>query len=158
MASSDWYLVWYSESQGVSGRLIGPATVSSYAIVQASSASAARNKVAAMKGASAVIGNVEGPYATQAQARDEASKVNSAKVKASQAGKLPNLNPFSWLSGIGGGIASGLESGFVNFLKDLWAVVIGPLEVIIGAVIAMFVLAIYFKNDLIAGAALLGMA
>lgn len=60
------------------------------------------------------------------------------------------LNPSTWLSSIGGGIASGIESGFVNFFKDVWDVVIGPVEVVVGAIIILFTLILYFRNDVMA--------
>lgn len=60
------------------------------------------------------------------------------------------LNPSTWLASIGGGIASGIESGFVNFFKDLWDVIIGPVEVILGVIILFMTLTLYFKNDVMA--------
>jgi len=61
---------------------------------------------------------------------------------------LPDLNPLSWLSSLGGDIGSGIEGGIIQVIKDLWAVVIGPLEVFLGIVIGMWVLVIYFRNDI----------
>ncbi len=58
-------------------------------------------------------------------------------------------NPLQgWLSSLGGMIGSGIESGLVAFFKDLWAVIEGPLLILLGAAIAIAVLAIYFKNDI----------
>lgn len=81
-------------------------------------------------------------------------------TSATQGGSIPGggviqdighaLNPSTWLSSIGGGIASGIESGFVNFFKDIWDVVIGPIEVVVGFVIILFTLILYFKNDVTA--------
>lgn len=157
MASADWYTVFYTEGQGVAGRLNGAAQ-NLFALVKAPSASNARNKVSSMKGSSAVIGNVDGPYATRDQAQKEAKSVLGKIDKASQAGKLPDLNPFNWLGSLGGMIASGLESGFLNLITDIWNVIVGPLEVMIGAVIAGFVITVYFKDDIMSAARVLAMA
>jgi hypothetical protein len=54
----------------------------------------------------------------------------------------------NWLKGMGGAIGSGIEGGIVQMLSDLWSVVVGPLEVLLGVLIGMWVLVIYFKNDL----------
>lgn len=158
MAASDWYAVFYGEGNPNQDRF--PQSITTYAVVQASSASAARNKVSAMKGSATFISNVDGPFATRQMAVDAAKRHNQSTSKQVQRGKVPglNLNPFNWLTGIGGSIASGLEQGFVSFLTDLWDVIVGPLEVIVGVVIAMFVLAIYFKDDIMAAAHLIGMA
>jgi len=69
--------------------------------------------------------------------------------KEEQGGSLPNLNPANWLSSIGGGLASGIEGGVVTVLKDIWQVIEGPLLVLLGIIIGMWVLVIYFKNDII---------
>lgn len=67
-------------------------------------------------------------------------------------GGLPSLpNPFSalggWLGSLGGSIGSGLEAGFISGIKDLWDVVIGPLEVLIGGIIIVITLVMYFRSD-----------
>lgn len=69
--------------------------------------------------------------------------------KEEQGGSLPNLNPASWLSSIGGGLASGIEGGVITVLKDIWQVIEGPLLVLLGALIGLWVLVIYFKDDII---------
>jgi hypothetical protein len=61
---------------------------------------------------------------------------------------LPDLNPLSWLSSLGGDIGSGIEGGIIQVIKDLWTVVIGPLEVLLGVLIGMWVLVIYFRHDI----------
>lgn len=61
---------------------------------------------------------------------------------------LPDLNPLSWLSSLGGDIGSGIEGGLIQVIKDLWAVIIGPLEVLLGVLIGMWVLVIYFRHDI----------
>jgi hypothetical protein len=66
----------------------------------------------------------------------------------------------SWLSGLGGDISSGIEGGFIAVLKDIW-VVVGPfVEILAGALLAIFVLMVYFKNDTqqLAGAAVMAAA
>jgi hypothetical protein len=63
----------------------------------------------------------------------------------------------SWISGIGGSIASGLEGGVVAFLRDIFNVVVGPLEVVVGAVLIAFALVICFKDDLMQAGLLFGM-
>jgi hypothetical protein len=87
---------------------------------------------------------VAGPFTSQTGAK-------SYITNASNAGgiHLPNLNPFSWLGSLGGMIGSGIESGFVSSLTDLWDVVIGPLEVLIGGIIVIVTLIMYFRSDVI---------
>jgi|SRR6516164_4231240 hypothetical protein len=87
---------------------------------------------------------VAGPYLSKTAAEQFITN-------AEQGGSisLPSwLNPASWLSDIGGKLASGIEAGFLQIVKDLWGVIVGPLEVLLGVVIAMYVLGIYFKNDI----------
>jgi hypothetical protein len=76
---------------------------------------------------------------------------------------LANATPTSigsWASGVGGDIASGLETGFVSLMKDFWAVIVGPLEILGGMLIIIFTLGLAFKDDLlsIAGPVIAGMA
>ena len=54
-----------------------------------------------------------------------------------------------WLAGVGGDIASGLETAFVAFFGDLWDVISGPVYVLIGVVILMFTLGFAFRNQII---------
>lgn len=68
---------------------------------------------------------------------------------------LNAFNPDSWLGGLGGMIATGIESGFVALLKDLWDVILGPLEILAGAVVAFVIIAYIFKDDLAAVAPLI---
>lgn len=56
----------------------------------------------------------------------------------------------SWLKSAGGAIGSGIEGAFVAFLKDLWDVILGPLEVLAGVALAILILAFAFKDDLAA--------
>jgi hypothetical protein len=97
---------------------------------------------------------VAGPFLSQDAA-------NAYVNKAEQGGSinLPSwLNPSSWLSDIGGKLASGIEGGVITILKDLWAVVEGPLLVLLGVFIGLWVLVIYFKNDIMKLAGTVAMA
>lgn len=68
------------------------------------------------------------------------------------------LNPFSWFDNgvkvafdqLAGDLASGIESGFLAIIKDIWDVILGPIEVILGVVIFIAALVLAMKNDLIA--------
>jgi hypothetical protein len=63
----------------------------------------------------------------------------------------------SWFAGVGGQIASALEAGFIATLKDVFSVVIGPLEIAVGAVLILFALIFAFKDDLFQAAKMFGM-
>lgn len=92
-----------------------------------------------------------GPFTSQAAA-DKWISTNQTH------GSLPSLpNVGGWLSGLGGFIGSGIEAGFVSFFKDLWTVLVGPLEILLGVLIAMFVLVVYFKDDIMKLAGSVGM-
>lgn len=94
-----------------------------------------------------------GPFTTQ-KAADAWLSNNITQ----NAGTLPSfLNPSSWLAGLGGDLASGIEAGFVAFFRDWWTVISGPLEVIAGLLVMGFVLVTYFKNDIASTALLAGM-
>lgn len=64
----------------------------------------------------------------------------------------------SWLGGLGGDIASGIEGGFVSILKDLWDAWLGWIEMVLGAVIILFVLMVYFSEQTSGVAGAVGMA
>jgi len=70
---------------------------------------------------------------------------------------LPNTAK-NWLSSAGGQIGSGIEGGFIALLKDLWDVVVGPVEIFVGAVLIIFALSLAFKNDLLQAGRMFGMA
>jgi hypothetical protein len=70
-----------------------------------------------------------------------------AQVGAAVAGAQTSLN--SWLSSTAGDLASGLEGAMVSILGDVWDVIVGPLEIIAGAIIIFLVLSWAFKNQLI---------
>ena len=56
----------------------------------------------------------------------------------------------SWLTNWGGWIGSGIEAGLVSFFTDLYNVIVGPLEIVLGVIVAIWVLAFIFKDDLAA--------
>jgi hypothetical protein len=58
-------------------------------------------------------------------------------------------DPGSWLTGLGGMIGSGLEVGFVAGLTDLWNAIIGPVEIITGVCLAILVIILAFKGQLL---------
>jgi hypothetical protein len=60
----------------------------------------------------------------------------------------------SWLNGVAGDMASGIEGAFAALLGDMFDVVIGPLEIIIGVIIMFIVLAWAFKNQIIQAGAI----
>jgi hypothetical protein len=55
----------------------------------------------------------------------------------------------SWFQSTAGDIASGFEGAAIAILGDVWDVIVGPLEVIVGAVIIILVIAFAFRNQLI---------
>jgi len=63
-----------------------------------------------------------------------------------------------WLSSLGGMIASGIESGIVFMLKDIWNVIQGPAFVSVGIIIGIITLIIFFKDDIVAIGSQVGMA
>jgi hypothetical protein len=158
MTTTHWYVVWYLTGAG--SRFTPP--TESYALIQAPTSQVAQTKVAQLKGQNAIVQSATGPYSTRNEAVAAAKNQLTKYHKAAQGGTLPNilgdLNPLHWLSSIGGAIASGIEGGVIQVVKDLWDIVIGPLEIILGAIIAMFVLTIYFKDDLFAAGRMIGMA
>lgn len=114
------------------------------------------------KAATGIIGGppLAGPFATKHEAeawvKRHASdfgpgKTNVAPPSAPGAADLPKGG--GWLGSIGGMIASGIEQGFVSVLKDLWAVIEGPVLILAGVLIAVIALGIYFKNDISAAVA-----
>lgn len=56
----------------------------------------------------------------------------------------------TWLTSSGGGIAAGIETGVLAFFKDIWDAILGPLEIILGAIIMLIAFGFLFKNDLMA--------
>jgi len=98
-----------------------------------------------------------GPYSTQAEAQahfqagDYQSPAQVQKQTAAKNSAPPLTLPdplAAWLKGLGGSIGSGLEAAGVAFLNDLWDVIIGPAEIFLGAVLALFILIFAFKNDM----------
>jgi hypothetical protein len=139
-----WWLVYY-EPIGVHD-LPGTAK-SKFMVIQAVNKAVASATVTKQGGA---VSKVLGPFASRAAAIKSQSGNPLTNVQASGGANVPGsvLNPASWLGGLGGMIGSGIEAGIVSLLTDLWDVVQAPLEIALGAVIALFVLAIYFKDDI----------
>lgn len=99
---------------------------------------------------------VDGPYSSQTAA---ASAVSSGTIKPPSNQPLGGMGGVgvgaantvsSWFTSMGGYIGSGIEAGFAALLSDLWLVIIGPLEIIAGAVLAIIVLMWIFKDDIAA--------
>lgn len=69
-----------------------------------------------------------------------------------------NFNPFhyvqdwgqGWLKSMGADIGSGIESGFVTVIQDIWNVIVGPIEVLAGLAIVFVTFIAYFKDDIAA--------
>jgi len=53
-----------------------------------------------------------------------------------------------WFTSTAGSIATAIESGFLSIFKDLWDVIIGPLEVIVGAILIIMAIVFLTKDDL----------
>jgi|SRR5215472_1101308 len=65
-------------------------------------------------------------------------------------------NPVSaFLSSTAGAIGRGLESGIIAILKDIWDVILGPLEIIAGAVLVIMAFMLMFRRDLMSIARLI---
>lgn len=60
----------------------------------------------------------------------------------------------NWFKNLGGQLASAFEAGFLSLFKDIWDVIVGPLEILAGALIIVVALGIAFKDD-VAGLATL---
>lgn len=87
------------------------------------------------------------------QSFEEFAKIGAAINKgvlkgANQIGQ--ETSPPAWLGSLGGLIGSGLEGGFVALFKDLWNVIVGPLEILAGFIIIAVTLGLAFKDDLLA--------
>jgi hypothetical protein len=55
----------------------------------------------------------------------------------------------NWFGSIAGQLASAFEAGFLAVVKDLWDVVVGPLEIIVGVFFFLFGLIFAIKDDMI---------
>jgi hypothetical protein len=121
-----------------------PGTGSNYSVVVASSSA----QKAAYTAQGAILW-----FTSQAAAQSAVSAQSSILN-----GNSPIGNPASWLTGLGGMIASGLESGFVAFITDLWSGIVGYVEIFAGAMLALACILFIFKNDLMALAPLLALA
>jgi hypothetical protein len=96
---------------------------------------------------------VAGPFTSKQGATNWISQEN---------GSVNIPNPLSalggWLGSLGGSIGSGIEAGFISGIKDLWNVIIGPVEVLIGVIIVIFTLIMYFRSDVMQLASLAALA
>lgn len=104
---------------------------------------------------------VIGPYSSREAAQAAADKkAGQGQISASPplGTNIIGQNLGNWLSGIGGSIGSGIEGGVIATLKDIWNVIVGPLEVFLGIIIAVIVFIIYFKDDIMRLAPALAMA
>lgn len=63
-----------------------------------------------------------------------------------------------WLTSLAGDIAGGIEAGIVGILGDIWDVVIGPVLVILGAMIIIWTLAFAFRHEIVSIAAVAAVA
>lgn len=62
----------------------------------------------------------------------------------------PPSNPVnSWVQSVAANIGSGIESGVVALLKDLWDVIIGPAEVVVGVILILIAIGIALRGDVI---------
>jgi hypothetical protein len=52
-----------------------------------------------------------------------------------------------WFKSLSGQIASGFETAFTAIFKDLWDVMVGPLEILGGALIALMAFGLFFRYD-----------
>jgi hypothetical protein len=62
-----------------------------------------------------------------------------------------------FLSGAAGQLAQAVETGFIAIFKDMWNVILGPLEVFVGASLVLLALVVVFKDDLMQVGAAFGM-
>lgn len=62
----------------------------------------------------------------------------------------------AWLSSAAGGIAGGIEGALVAFAHDLWDMIVGPLEVFLGASLIIIAFLLLFKDDIAAAGRMVG--
>jgi hypothetical protein len=148
-----WWVVFY---EPIGTRSPGTA-LAKFMVVKAASKSAAESQVQSQ---GAAVLSTLGPFVTQSAAETAARKSHETNVKASGGKDVTGFpNPVAWFQQATGGILAGaLEQGFIQIIKDLWAVIEGPVEVIGGALIIIVTLAIYFKNDIASVAGMVAMA
>lgn len=60
----------------------------------------------------------------------------------------------AWSKDLGAKIGAGIESGIIGTIKDIWDVIIGPLEILVGAAILIVTFSLAFKDDLMSVAAI----
>lgn len=79
----------------------------------------------------------------------------TGNISASTAAFASGITGF--LSGAAGQLAQAVETAGISIFKDLWDVILGPLEVFVGVMLILFALALLFKNDLMQAGAMFGM-
>jgi hypothetical protein len=103
-------------------------------------ASSFPNKLIFFTSQAAANAYVKSQHATPVSAPKAAQQALDTGSKAA--------DPASWLSGLGGLLASGLESGFIAIIKDLWKLLLPALEILSGVILLIITLAFAFKDDL----------
>lgn len=78
----------------------------------------------------------------------------TGQTSSSQLSNAPGAS--SWLSGLGGDIASGIEGSLVAFLHDLWTVIVAPLAIITGIGLIILAFVLFFKEEIAGAAAMAG--
>jgi hypothetical protein len=152
-ASQKWWVVYTTVSQS-----IHPAPTqgnTAFQIVQAVNKSVASANVSRQ---GLIVTKVQGPFDTKHDAGQAAAGVSTANKKAVPKGSQLDLNPLNWLSSAGGLIGSGIEAGFVDLLKDIWNVILGPIQVLAGILVLTFTLIYLFKNDIAQAGMLVALA
>lgn len=61
-----------------------------------------------------------------------------------------------FFASVAGQLAAGLEAAGLSILKDIWDVIVGPVEITAGVILLLIAFGIAFRND-IAGVAMLAM-
>jgi hypothetical protein len=59
---------------------------------------------------------------------------------------IPGNVADNWLKSLGGSIGSGLEAGAVSLLKDIWDVIIGPVQIIAGILLGILIVFWAFRG------------
>lgn len=64
----------------------------------------------------------------------------------------------TWLGGLGGDIASGIEGGFVAILRSVFGWLVPYAEIAIGFLLLLWVFVYYFKDDIVSAIRILAMS
>lgn len=61
-------------------------------------------------------------------------------------------NPIQkFFESLAGQLAAGIEAAFVAIFKDIWKILVGPLEIIAGTLIAIVAFGLLFRDDIAGG-------